>query len=217
MFSWYLTPDNRIAITGGNQCLDQGNAQEMTQTYQCTTGNTNQSELHDFPCLPFHSKRYLHCSHVPVWNVIPDEPAASQIKWAKDGENLCATVMGGTPGNGAVVALSTCLAPGTEYYGLQLFQQTSNNFLQLAGTNFCLDAGVNPANGSGMKIWTCYDGLLQQTWSVNANRLISLGNNQCLDVTLESGRRDIKPYGSLKDLQTWQCSATDPQQLFVLL
>jgi hypothetical protein len=31
--------DNRIAITGGNQCLDQGPT--GTQTYQCTTGNTN--------------------------------------------------------------------------------------------------------------------------------------------------------------------------------
>lgn len=39
--SWYLTPDNRIAITGGDQCLDQGD--NGPQTYQCTTGNTNQS------------------------------------------------------------------------------------------------------------------------------------------------------------------------------
>lgn len=39
--SWYLTGDNRIAITGGNQCLDEGD--NGPQTYQCTTGNTNQS------------------------------------------------------------------------------------------------------------------------------------------------------------------------------
>ncbi|OXC64430.1 hypothetical protein AYX13_06175 [Cryptococcus neoformans] len=38
--TWYLTPDNRIAITGGDQCLDQGD--NGPQTYQCTTGNTNQ-------------------------------------------------------------------------------------------------------------------------------------------------------------------------------
>lgn len=25
--------------------------------------------------------------------------------------------------------------------------------VKLAGTNFCLDAGSNPANGIGMKIW----------------------------------------------------------------
>ncbi|WVQ75025.1 hypothetical protein IAR50_004634 [Cryptococcus sp. DSM 104548] len=38
--TWYYTEDNRIAITGGNQCLDQGD--NGPQTYQCTTGNTNQ-------------------------------------------------------------------------------------------------------------------------------------------------------------------------------
>ncbi|WVW84307.1 hypothetical protein I302_106341 [Kwoniella bestiolae CBS 10118] len=38
--TWYLTADNRIAITGGDQCLDQGD--EGIQTYECTTGNTNQ-------------------------------------------------------------------------------------------------------------------------------------------------------------------------------
>ena len=38
--SWYLTGDNRIAITGGNQCLDEDATN--VQIYQCTTGNTNQ-------------------------------------------------------------------------------------------------------------------------------------------------------------------------------
>jgi len=37
--TWYYTNDNRIAIYNGNQCLDDGNG---IQTYQCTTGNTNQ-------------------------------------------------------------------------------------------------------------------------------------------------------------------------------
>jgi hypothetical protein len=40
---WYWTDDNRIAITGGTQCLDEGD--DGIQIYQCTTGNTNQSEL----------------------------------------------------------------------------------------------------------------------------------------------------------------------------
>jgi hypothetical protein len=41
--TWYLTADNRIAVTGGNQCLDEGD--NGPQTYQCTTGNTNQGML----------------------------------------------------------------------------------------------------------------------------------------------------------------------------
>jgi hypothetical protein len=40
--TWYLTADNRIAVTGGNQCLDQGD--NGPQTYQCITGNTNQGK-----------------------------------------------------------------------------------------------------------------------------------------------------------------------------
>lgn len=40
--TWFLTGDNRIAITNGNQCLDEGD--NGPQTYQCTTGNTNQSK-----------------------------------------------------------------------------------------------------------------------------------------------------------------------------
>ena len=42
MGRWYLTGDNRIAITGGTMCLDEGD--NGPQTYQCTTGNTNQSQ-----------------------------------------------------------------------------------------------------------------------------------------------------------------------------
>jgi hypothetical protein len=41
--TWFLTDDNRIAVTGGNQCLDEGD--NGPQTYQCTTGNTNQGKF----------------------------------------------------------------------------------------------------------------------------------------------------------------------------
>ena len=36
--------------------------------------------------------------------------------------------------------------------------------MQLAETDFCLDAGTSPASGVGMKIWQCYDNLPAQTW-----------------------------------------------------
>ncbi|CED83142.1 Ricin B lectin domain [Phaffia rhodozyma] len=43
---WYYTNDNRIAITGGNQCADNTNgilsSANTLQTYQCITGNNNQ-------------------------------------------------------------------------------------------------------------------------------------------------------------------------------
>jgi hypothetical protein len=63
-----------------------------------------------------------------------------------------------------------------------------------------------------MKVWTCYDGLLQQTWTRNANGLFSLANGQCLDVTAESGFAPGNIYPQQKTTQTWACSASDPQQ-----
>lgn len=48
--TWFLTGDNRIAITGGTQCLDEGD--NGPQTYTCTTGDTNQSKSSDFPARP---------------------------------------------------------------------------------------------------------------------------------------------------------------------
>lgn len=56
MTSWYYTDDDRIAITGGNQCLDDDGTR--LQTYQCTTGNTNQSEL----SLNSANKSFIHSS-----------------------------------------------------------------------------------------------------------------------------------------------------------
>lgn len=44
-----MTDDARIAITGGNQCLDDSGS--GLQTWQCTTGNTNQSEDLPSSCL----------------------------------------------------------------------------------------------------------------------------------------------------------------------
>ena len=73
--------------------------------------------------------------------------------------------------------------------------------------------GGEPADKTGMKIWQCYDGLLQQTWTVGKDgSLISLANNQCLDVTKESGPSGGSIYGSQKSMQTWTCSSPDPQQ-----
>jgi hypothetical protein len=46
--------------------------------------------------------------------------------------------------------------------------------IRLSGTNFCLDAGSNPASGTLMKIWQCYDGAPQQTWTYTGDNKIVL-------------------------------------------
>lgn len=67
--------------------------------------------------------------------------------------------------------------------------------VQLAGTNFCLDAGssksyiqhawllpdsdrsspiAGPANGVGLKIWQCFDNLPAQQWNYSNDNHITL-------------------------------------------
>ncbi|WRT66824.1 uncharacterized protein IL334_003787 [Kwoniella shivajii] len=40
--TWFVGENGQIKIADGNQCLDQGNDIEGTQTYQCSEGNINQ-------------------------------------------------------------------------------------------------------------------------------------------------------------------------------
>lgn len=44
--------------------------------------------------------------------------------------------------------------------------------------SLCLDAGNDPANGSGLKLWSCGDGWLQQSWTHEGINLLSLDNSQ---------------------------------------
>ena len=53
---------------------------------------------------------------------------------------------------------------------------TGETKVQLAGTNFCLDAGSTPGNGVGMKIWQCYAGLAAQEWYLTDDNRIALEN-----------------------------------------
>ena len=46
--------------------------------------------------------------------------------------------------------------------------------VQLAGTNFCLDAGSSPENSVGMKIWQCFDNLPAQDWFYTNDGRIAL-------------------------------------------
>lgn len=39
------------------------------------------------------------------------------------------------------------------------------------------------------------------------------GDNQCIDVRAESGSTQESPYNSLKDVQSWQCSGGNPNQV----
>jgi hypothetical protein len=100
----------------------------------------------------------------------------------------------------------------------QRFNYLSSGLIQYQGTNFCLDAGSNPANGVTMKLWTCYPGLAQQTYNAQGMLLATANSeswtftcrhkadqiDQCLDVDNANSSR----------LQTWTCSSGDVQQQF---
>lgn len=105
--------------------------------------------------------------------------------------------------------------------------------VKLHGTDLCLDAGENPSNGIGAKVWTCGD-YPQQQWTMDGNQLKTANSkytimlsrtsaeclDQCLDVTKESGYAvKPKPYGTyrLKAMQTWECSTNqDPYMAFAI-
>ncbi|KAH6912142.1 G-X-X-X-Q-X-W domain-containing protein [Coprinopsis sp. MPI-PUGE-AT-0042] len=82
--------------------------------------------------------------------------------------------------------------------------------VQLAGTNFCLDAGSNPGNGTSLKIWECFDNLAAQQWQFTDDRRLALeGTGLCLD--LPSGNT---ANGNV--LQTWACSDANANQVWNL-
>lgn len=78
----------------------------------------------------------------------------------------------------------------------------------------CLDAGVNPGDGAKLKLWECLD-LPQQIFTTDANHHFRLGAfDQCLDVRKESVsvKKGYHFFEKYRDLQTWTCSDTDPEQ-----
>ncbi|KAJ3521431.1 hypothetical protein NM688_g9017 [Phlebia brevispora] len=80
--------------------------------------------------------------------------------------------------------------------------------VQLAGTNYCLDAGDSPANGVQMKIWECYSSLAAQTWYYTDDNRIALENQGlCLDLT--NGSTDD---GTI--MQIWACTDDNSNQVW---
>ncbi|WWC59783.1 uncharacterized protein I303_102345 [Kwoniella dejecticola CBS 10117] len=75
----------------------------------------------------------------------------------------------------------------------------------LYGTNYALDAGLGTQNNEGVKLWTSYPGLFQQTWYLtNDNRIALSGGNQCLDEGLNGP-------------QTYQCTTGNTNQIWYIL
>ncbi|KAJ8453796.1 hypothetical protein ONZ45_g19565 [Pleurotus djamor] len=119
--------------------------------------------------------------------------------------NKCLDVRG-TLGNGSPVRIQDC--DGSNQGAQRWVIKRGGQQIKLSGTNYCLDAGSNPASGVGMKVWTCYEGLAAQLWTYTPDDYIRLqGTNQCLDLTdgdLTNGRQ----------VQTWECAGGNQNQLW---
>ncbi|KAH8804277.1 ricin B lectin domain-containing protein [Flagelloscypha sp. PMI_526] len=131
--------------------------------------------------------------------------------------NLCMGVETNELENGNEVSFADCESPSIDKH-IWHFDGASPGPIKLNLTNgngieYCLDAGSNPASGTLLKIWQCYDGLPQQTWIHNSENHIKLNSfNQCLDI--KDGK--FNNNGGNTFVQTWTCTTGNTNQRFTV-
>lgn len=158
------------------------------------------------PTAPMHG-----CDYGTIFNitwcpsgVIPDQSTIPRAIHPMGDPSKCVDVKGNVQADGTPVQIFDCNGSGAQ----QWLITRGNTQVQLAGTNFCLDAGSDIGNGVGMKIWQCFTGLPQQSWFYTDDDRIAVTNHgQCLDVT-----NGITTNGN--QLQTFQCTDNDVNQFF---
>ncbi|GLB36857.1 putative G-X-X-X-Q-X-W domain-containing protein [Lyophyllum shimeji] len=120
--------------------------------------------------------------------------------------SLCLNVRGGVFADGTPVDVAACDLNAGFLQQWTLFSGSTK--VQVHGTTYCLDAGSNPGNGVGMKIWTCYDNLPAQQWYFTNDSRIALENHGlCLDLT-----NGVHVPGN--QVQTWQCTDNNNNQVW---
>ncbi|KAF8513975.1 ricin B lectin domain-containing protein [Gautieria morchelliformis] len=131
-------------------------------------------------------------------------PHTSSLIHPNGNNAKCLDVRGNVQANGTPVQIFDCNGTGAQKWVIN----SSNTKVQLANTNFCLDAGSNPANFVGMKIWTCFDNLPAQAWFYTGDlRIAVTGKGQCLDL----------PNGDVTNgnqVQTYQCTDFNTNQIW---
>ncbi|KAJ3556356.1 hypothetical protein NM688_g2074 [Phlebia brevispora] len=136
----------------------------------------------------------------------PGQPDEWEIHPGFDNDNKCLDVRGDVVQDGTPVQIYDCNGTPAQQWNIV----RGSTKVQLAGTNFCLDAGSDPASGVGMKIWQCYANLAAQQWYyTDDNRIAVQNHGQCLDLT----------NGILTDgnqVQTWACTANNANQVWTL-
>ncbi|OCF73828.1 hypothetical protein I204_05673 [Kwoniella mangroviensis CBS 8886] len=141
--------------------------------------------------------------------------------------NLYVTVQYGYAAPGTLVAMTG--GPSKQFQFFSVADPQQGQIKLISDETMCLDADTSNGNGGKVTIETCEDGKDSQVFTVTAapgnpaysRYAIGLAQAQCLDVVKDSVPIERKPYGSQKDLQTWECHAADhpdaQQQYFDLV
>ncbi|KAF9487639.1 hypothetical protein BDN71DRAFT_1545022 [Pleurotus eryngii] len=123
----------------------------------------------------------------------------------------CLSVKGNVMENGTPVQIFDCNGSSGQNWSIVKGQTK----VQLAGTNFCLDAGSEPASGVALKIWTCYDNLPAQNWWFTNDNRIAVYNKGKHRMTFLPGQcMDFKDgsFTNSNTVQTWKCTDNNTNQ-----
>ncbi|OCF33769.1 hypothetical protein I316_04481 [Kwoniella heveanensis BCC8398] len=218
--TWYLTDDRRIAITGGNQCLDQGNNDSGTQTWQCYPDNINQIwTLVDASNFNVQVPGQQPVLDPAIGITYQDGQEIGQRLHPYQRPDLCVTVDGGAATEGALVDIAYCQPNDNTYNQLQLFDLPTGPGQEVhlhAYPEFCLNAGYRALNGSKLRLGPCGT-LATSKWTLVDGTLTLSDTGLCLDVQAESGVTPSSPYDILRNLQVWQCyPGNNNQQFFTI-
>ncbi|WVQ80075.1 hypothetical protein IAT38_002176 [Cryptococcus sp. DSM 104549] len=211
--TWYLTPDRRIAITGGDQCLDQGPS--GPQTYKCTYMNDNQV----WNVVEGGSNNGGGDVY-PPWGETYSDPENGGRRLHPNGRSdLCVSVSGANGSPGGEVNIAACYPNDSVYAQYQLWKlPTGTGHLQLQDIpDLCLESADLNKNGAKLSVQKCDDAQERQAWDYVGER-IKLGGAQkyCVDLELNSRGAAKPPYSDLQNLQTWECFPENTQQVFFL-
>ncbi|KAJ9107978.1 hypothetical protein QFC20_003663 [Naganishia adeliensis] len=233
----YITEDNHIAVENGpGQCADvqqdsvtrpprgslpYGSFKDL-QSWECSSGNANQIFGFDASAAPAPSPSPPHA-----------DAQGRPIKWLResDGAELCLQVNAFTGTleqqlrNGAPVGSNKCFPEDSDYAPFQrwVYKAGSTKICvapnRYSNTEYCIDFNSNlGSNGQQLKIWQAQRGLpAQQLYITDDNHIaVENGPGQCVDVRAESGPQPdyARPYGSQKDVQTWECFGGSSNQIF---
>ncbi|KAF9447224.1 carbohydrate-binding module family 13 protein [Macrolepiota fuliginosa MF-IS2] len=118
--------------------------------------------------------------------------------------NKCLEVRGGVLANGTPVQIFDCNSTPAQQWTLNLGATS----VRVANTNFCIDAGATPTNGTQMKIWECFANLPAQEWFLTSDdRVALLNQGLCLDLTNgDTTNTNV--------VQVWQCTDGDVNQIW---